>query len=138
MAALFLDLPTVAPILTAIFGSPDYVAFRGAGDFCLPGCDYQPLHSDMGDRRTVEVAGKTRTVGSFHDPAGRLSYRDLPCPFVSCNFLMVDFTRTNGPMRLIPGTQHSHQERSLLKCRGRRRARRRNTPPRASPQEGKQ
>lgn len=48
------------------------------------------------------------TFGSFKDPRGRLTYRDLPCPYVCCNYLMVDFNRINGPIRQIPGTQHSH------------------------------
>ena len=49
---MLVDLPTVTPIVTAIFESPDYFVLRAAsGDFCLPGAvEYQPLHSDMGDR----------------------------------------------------------------------------------------
>jgi hypothetical protein len=108
--ALLIDLPTVTPILTAIFGSPDYICRGGGGDFCLPGAvDYQPLHSDMGDRRVLTLAdGREVAIGSFHDPRGKLTYRDLPAPYVCCNFLMVDFTPLNGPTRQIPGTQHSH------------------------------
>lgn len=108
--ALLIDLPTVTPILTSIFGSPDYICRGGGGDFCLPGAvRYQPLHSDMGDRRLLTLAtGDEIQVGAFHDPRGRLTYRDLPCPYVCCNFLMVDFTPLNGPTRQIPGTQHSH------------------------------
>lgn len=34
---MLLDLPTITPILTAIFGSADYIARGGGGDFCLPG-----------------------------------------------------------------------------------------------------
>jgi hypothetical protein len=103
--AMLMDLPTVTPILEGIFGSRDYIARGGGGDFCLPGAvEYQPLHSDMGDRQ--EIGGFT--FGSFKDPRGQLTYRDLPCPFVCCNFLMVDFTRLNGPTRQIPGTQHTH------------------------------
>ena len=106
--AMLLDLPTVTPIVTAIFGSENYIARGGGGDFCLPGAvKYQPLHSDMSDRITYEVRGETRTHGSFHDPEGKLNYRDLPVPFVCCNFLTVDFTRLNGPTRQIPGTQNS-------------------------------
>ena len=104
--AMLLDLPTVTPIVTAIFGSADYVARGGGGDFCLPGAvEYQPLHSDMGDRQTHRGA----TFGSFKDPSGRLTYRDLPCPFVCCNFTMVDFHALNGPTRQIPGTQHARE-----------------------------
>ena len=97
--AMLLDLETVTPILTAIFGSPKYIARGGGGDFCLPGAiEYQSLHSDMRGR-----------FGAFMDPRGVLSYRDLPCPYICCNYLMVDFTRTNGAIRQIPGTQHSLQ-----------------------------
>ena len=97
--AMLLDLPTVTPILNAIFDSSEYIARGGGGDFCLPGTtEYQHLHSDMGDRRTF---------GSFHDDRGKLTVRDLPCPYVCCNFLMVDFTRINGPTRQIQGTQNS-------------------------------
>ncbi len=104
--AMLLDLPTVTPILVEIFGSDDYIVRGGGGDFCLPGAvEYQPLHSDMSDR----ITHKGRTHGSFLDHRGQLNYRDLPTPFVCCNFLMVDFTKLNGPTRQIPGTQHSRQ-----------------------------
>ncbi|MEM7016322.1 MAG: phytanoyl-CoA dioxygenase family protein [Pseudomonadota bacterium] len=100
--AMLVDLPNVTPILTAIFDSSDYTVRRAAGDFCLPGAtEYQPLHSDMGD-------------ASFKDPRGLLTYRDLPCPIVCCNYLMVDFTRINGPTRQIPGTQHSREKMPTL------------------------
>jgi ectoine hydroxylase-related dioxygenase (phytanoyl-CoA dioxygenase family) len=103
---MLIDLPRVTPIVTAIFSSPNYVLRGGGGDFCLPGASiYQPLHSDMGDRR--EHHGAIR--GSFHDPRGMLTTRDLPCPYVCCNFLMVDFTKLNGPTRQIPGSQHSRE-----------------------------
>ena len=102
--AMLIDLPTVTPILSAIFGSQNYLARGGGGDFCLPGAvEYQALHSDMNDRREYGDF----TAGSFKDPRGILTYRDLPCPYVCCNFAVVDFTRLNGPTRQIPGTQHS-------------------------------
>ena len=104
--AMLADLPTITPIITAIFGSRDYILRGAGGDFCLPGASsYQPLHSDMNDR--IEYAGQT--FGSLHDPQGQLNYRDLPCPYVCCNFLTCDFTAINGPTRQIPGTQHSQQ-----------------------------
>ncbi len=104
--SMLVDLPTVTPVITAIFNSRDYILRGAGGDFCLPGAStYQPLHSDMNDR--VEYQGKT--FGSFHDPMGKLNYRDLPCPYVCCNFLTSDFTAINGPTRQIPGTQHSQQ-----------------------------
>ncbi len=103
--AMLVDLPTLTPIVTAIFGAHTYMCRGGAGDVCLPGAvDYQRLHSDMGDRR---IHGD-KVAGSFHDHRGILTYRDLPVPSVVCNFLMVDFTKINGPTRQIPGTQHNH------------------------------
>lgn len=107
--AMLLDLPTVTPIVSAIFESTDYHARGGGGDFCLPGAiEYQPLHSDMSDRQTFTTrSGREITFGSFHDPRGRMNYRDLPPPNVTCNFLIVDSTPFNGPTRQIPGTQGS-------------------------------
>jgi len=102
--AMLVDLPTITPIITSIFGAPTYMCRGGGGDFCLPGAvEYQRLHSDMGDRR---VRGD-RVSGSFFDHRGMLTYSDLPVPSVVCNFLTVDFTKLNGPTRQIPGTQHA-------------------------------
>lgn len=101
---MLVDLPTVTPILTAIFESTDYMLRAASGDFCLPGAvDYQPLHSDMRDF----VSADTTQFSSFHDPRGLLTTRDIPCPYVCVNFLPFDQTALNGPTRQIPGTQHS-------------------------------
>jgi ectoine hydroxylase-related dioxygenase (phytanoyl-CoA dioxygenase family) len=101
---MLVDLPTVTPILRAIFGSDDYIVRAASGDFCLPGAvEYQPLHSDMRDF----VDGTSTPFSSFRDPRGHLSNRDLPCPYVCVNFMPIDMTRLNGPTRQIPGTQHS-------------------------------
>ncbi len=105
--AMLIDLPTVTPIISAIFGSENYICRGGGGDFCLPGAvDYQRLHSDIGDRREHDG----QTFGSFRDHRGMLTIRDLPCPYVCCNFLMVDLHELNGPTRQIPGTQHSREK----------------------------
>lgn len=105
------DLPTLSPILAAIFGSNDFILRGGGGDFCLPGAvDYQPLHSDMADRTVFDLGGGRKFVhGSFTDPRAALTYRDLPTPYLCCNFLTVDFTATNGPTRQIPGTQNNKE-----------------------------
>jgi hypothetical protein len=101
---MLVDLPTVTPILTAIFESTDYMLRAASGDFCLPGAiDYQPLHSDMRDF----VSADSTRFSSFHDPRGFLTTRDIPCPYVCVNFLPFDQTALNGPTRQIPGTQHS-------------------------------
>jgi len=101
---MLVDLPTVTPIITAIFESSAYLLRAASGDFCLPGAvDYQPLHSDMGDR----IDAAQSPFSSFHDPRGLLTTRDLPCPYLAVNFLPDDQTVLNGPTRQIPGTQHS-------------------------------
>lgn len=103
---MLLDLPTLTPIITAIFEDPGYLLRAAGGDFCLPGAvRYQPLHSDMRDRESPEAT----PFSSFHDPRGHLSTRDLPCPYVCANFLTVDATPINGPTRQIPSTQHSRE-----------------------------
>lgn len=106
-----IDLPTVTPILAAIFGSKDFILRGGGGDFCLPGAvDYQPLHSDMADRTVFDLGNNKEFVhGSFTDAREQLTHRDLPAPYVCCNFLTVDFTTTNGPTRQIPGTQNAKE-----------------------------
>ena len=101
---MLLDIPVVTDLVSAIFGSPDYVLRAASGDFCLPGAvEYQPLHSDVRDWDS-----KTTTpFSAFHDPRRQLTVRDLPCPYVCVNFLPQDVTALNGPTRQIPGTQHS-------------------------------
>jgi ectoine hydroxylase-related dioxygenase (phytanoyl-CoA dioxygenase family) len=99
---MLLDLPTVTPILTAIFGSADYMVRAGSGDFCLPGAvGYQPLHADMRDF----VDAESTPISSFRDRRGFLTTRDLPVPYVCVNFLPFDQTVLNGPTRQIPGSQ---------------------------------
>lgn len=101
---MMLQVPLVDQVVSAIFGSPDYVLRAASGDFCQPGAvGYQPLHSDVGDWRS----SATSPFSSFHDPRGQLTVRDLPCPYVCVNFLPQEITRLNGPTRQIPGTQHS-------------------------------
>ena len=105
---MLVDLPTITPIVTAIFGSTDYLLRACSGDFCLPGATkYQPLHSDMRDF----VDRSTTPFSSFFDPRSHLSTRDLPCPYVCVNVLTVDSTPLNGPTRQIPGSQHARAPR---------------------------
>lgn len=103
---MLVDLPTITPIMAAIFGSMNYMLRAASGDFCLPGAvEYQPLHRDMGDY----VDGARTPFSSFADPSGRLTTRDLPVPYVAVNFPTVDITGTNGPTRQISGTQISNE-----------------------------
>jgi len=89
------DMPTTTPILSAIFGSPNYILIGGGGDVAMPGAiEYQGLHSD-------------NVWSELHDPTGRVSTRELPVPAVTINFPMCDLTFENGPTRQIPGTQNS-------------------------------
>lgn len=100
---MLLEIPFVDKLVTELFGSPNYSLRAASGDFCLPGAiEYQPLHSDVSDWR-----GEASLFSSFVDPAGRMSIRDLPCPYVCVNFLPQAVTRLNGPTRQIPGTQQS-------------------------------
>ncbi len=90
-----IDTPVTTPILTAIFGSSDYIAYGCGGDLALPGAiEYQGLHSD-------------NVWTELHDPVGGVSIRDLPVPVVHVNFPLVDLTPENGPIRQIPGTHRS-------------------------------
>ncbi len=90
-----IDLATTTPILTAIFGSSDYIVYGSGGDLALPGAiEYQGLHSD-------------NVWTELHDPVGGVSMRDLPVPVVHVNFPLVDLTPINGPIRQIPGTHRS-------------------------------
>ena len=101
---MLIDLPTVTPILEAIFESSDYTVRSASGDFCLPGAvGYQPLHADMGDA----VDPERTPYSSFRDRRGHLTTRDLPTPYVCVNVLPFDQTALNGPTRQIPGTQHA-------------------------------
>ena len=101
---MLLDVPAVTKIVSAIFGSADYILRAASGDFCLPGAeDYQRLHSDVRD--WIDPA--QTPFNAFHDPLGVTSIRDLPCPYLCVNFLPQDVTRLNGPTRQIPGTQNS-------------------------------
>jgi Phytanoyl-CoA dioxygenase (PhyH) len=101
---MLVDLPTVTPIITAIFESDAYMLRAASGDFCLPGAvEYQPLHSDVRDWESAE----TTPFSSFHDPRGFVTLRDLPAPYVCANFLPFEQTTLNGPTRQIPGSQHS-------------------------------
>jgi ectoine hydroxylase-related dioxygenase (phytanoyl-CoA dioxygenase family) len=103
---MLLDLPAVTNLVSAIFESSDYILRAASGDFCLPGAvDYQRLHAD-----TRDWIDSTRTpFNSYHDPRGKISLRDLPCPYVCVNFLPQEVTRLNGPTRQIPGTQNTSE-----------------------------
>ena len=58
-------------------------------------------------RDAPERAGRSyERSGGYHDPSGRISVRDLPCPDVCVNLPLGGFTRTNGPPRLIAGSHH--------------------------------
>jgi hypothetical protein len=90
-----IDLPSTTPILTAIFGSPDYLVYGAGGDIALPGAiEYQGLHADT-------------MWSELHDPVGGVSMRDLPTPVLHVNFPLVDLTPENGPIRQIPGTHRT-------------------------------
>ncbi len=116
--ASMIDLPTTTPILTRLFGGPDYHVLGAGGDLCLPGAiEYQALHSD-GDREHFQMpplrAERARRLGV--EPRLRGGIEEQPArtlqlavertpPVITINFLMTDMTWENGPIRQIPGTQ---------------------------------
>jgi hypothetical protein len=90
-----IDTPTTTPILTEIFGGPNYIVYGTGGDIAFPGAiEYQGLHSD-------------NVWTELHDPVGGVTMRDLPVPVVHVNFPLIDLTAENGPIRQIPGTHRS-------------------------------
>ncbi|MEM8497974.1 MAG: phytanoyl-CoA dioxygenase family protein [Pseudomonadota bacterium] len=101
---MLLDVQIVSELLDRIFGLNKYILRAASGDFSIPGAvDYQPLHSDAADW----INNQLTPISSFHDPRGKVSIRDLPCPYVCVNFLPQDVTKVNGPTRQIPGSQNS-------------------------------
>lgn len=91
--AMLVDLPTILPILEAIWRSEEFTCMGAGGDYSLPGARIQRLHSDMGE--------------FLHDPQGLSTFHDLPAPFIVVNFPMTDFTPLNGAIRFVPCTQRS-------------------------------
>ncbi len=90
-----IDLETTTPILTEIFGCPNYVVGGAGGDIAMPGAiEYQGLHSD-------------NMWSELPDPYGKITMRDVPVPVLTINFPMIDLTFENGPIRQIPGTHRS-------------------------------
>ncbi|MDA0760847.1 MAG: phytanoyl-CoA dioxygenase family protein [Proteobacteria bacterium] len=101
---MLLSVEPMQRMLDAMFGCQDYRLRAASGDFCMPmTMDYQRLHSDVRDW----VDAETTPFSAFHDPSGRLSLRDLPCPYICVNFLPQDIHALNGPTRQIPGSQKS-------------------------------
>ena len=115
-----LDLPTTTPILTEIFGTPDYLVRGGGGDVCLPGAiEYQHLHCDQKDSlamppgrlRQAAACGvelRARPGTDELDLATQRLVIERTAPLVTINFLLDEMTRENGPIRQIPGS-HSAQ-----------------------------
>ena len=91
--AQLIELPTVLPVLDAIWGSEHYICSGAGGDYSTPGARIQHLHSDLSDL--------------LDDPLGQVNIYDMPVPFIVVNFLMVDFKEINGAIRFVPGTQRT-------------------------------
>ena len=110
------DLDTTTPLLTKLFGGPDYVVVGAGGDLCLPGAvEYQHLHSDVYERFNLpdsriaqaEALGieirREEESGEIEDRTKRLICDRTPA-IITINFVMSDLTWENGPIRQIPGT----------------------------------
>ncbi len=120
--ASLVGLPKVDAVLTAVWGSNNYTCYGADANFALPGSGYQALHSDFSGASKRELDADARIVamlppdaperpdrtyetsGSFHDPSGKISVRQLPCPDVCVNVPLSGFTTLNGPPRLVPGS----------------------------------
>ena len=120
--ASMIDLPTTTPILTAIFGTPDYFVLGAGGDLCLPGAvEYQHLHADVGESHRISperlaaakalaeagVLGLEIATEEGSDALTQPTRRrvvDVTPPIVTINFAMCDLTWENGPIRQIPGS----------------------------------
>ena len=70
--AMLADLPTILPIIEAIFASDQFICSGAGGDYSLPGAKIQHLHRDMSD-----------VIG---DPEQRVTILDVPTPFIVVNF----------------------------------------------------
>ena len=92
---MLIDLPTILPIIDAIWKDNDYICWGVGGDYSLPGAQIQNLHRDANE-------------DFFRDPWGKVTHADVPAICIVVNFTMVDFTVENGAIRFIPGTQRSH------------------------------
>ena len=120
--AAMVDLPTTTPILTEIFGSPDYMVLGAGGDLCLPGAvEYQHLHVDVGESNRISDARlqtakdigielRTEEGSGELELATRRRIIDFTPPVVTINFAMSDLTWENGPIRQILGS-HAWQMR---------------------------
>jgi len=124
--ASMVDLPTITPIITKIYGSPDYAITGAGGDLCLPGAiEYQHLHRDGPPRGEGRIGGELlqrrlrhadhmgiKTQGRKPEELSLNTLRrvseSLPASG-TINFLMVDSTWENGPIRQIPGTHANVQ-----------------------------
>jgi ectoine hydroxylase-related dioxygenase (phytanoyl-CoA dioxygenase family) len=91
--AQLVDLPTVLPVLDAIWGGQGYMCTDAGGDYSVPGARIQPLHSDV--------------VDFFADPLGQVTCWDVPTPFIVVNFLLTEFKEINGALRCVPGTHRT-------------------------------
>ena len=114
--AEMVDLPTTTPLLTRLFGGPDYIVTGAGGDLCLPGAvEYQHLHMDLPPNFTtpeprVKQAESQGIEIKRDEDSGEIEARtqrlicDQTPPIITINFLMSDLTWENGPIRQIPGT----------------------------------
>ncbi len=78
--------PLAMPVIDALLG-PDCVCPYFASNTCLPGSEFQPVHSDV-------------------PPLFPESGINPPAYHIVVNFPLVDTTEENGPMEMWPGGSH--------------------------------
>jgi len=84
-------LPSIVKVVEALLG-PDALCINMGADFVIAGVsEYQSLHSDLFSWPTAQSDEK---------------FGGRP-PFIAVNFTVHDIAAHHGPMRIVPGTQHS-------------------------------
>lgn len=110
-----IELADPQPLLTAMFGSDDYLVWGSGGDVCLPGAiEYQHLHADAQDtfglppERFALAESVAATLGTrlseLPGAHGQRLALELTPPMITINFVLTELTWENGPIRHVPGT----------------------------------
>lgn len=77
---MLIDLPTILPIIDAIWKDDDYVCWGVGGDYSLPGAQIQNLHRDANE-------------DFFRNPWGKVTHADVPAICIVVDFYDGGFHR---------------------------------------------